>query len=239
MFVDLYRNFPNSKGAIMNPEILYEDQDILICRKPAKTAVQNHRASAPDMVSILKNYLYRNQKHKKEPYLAVIHRLDQPVEGLLVFAKTKHAAKELNRQLTEMEFGKYYLALLENALPDQEGVLTDYLIKDSKTNSSRICTKRLPGAKKAVLHYRLVPSQDGKHLYEIKLETGRHHQIRVQMAAAGCPIVGDAKYNPNSHSPGQWAQIALCAYKLEFSHPVTEKKISFQITPSFLSGSEK
>lgn len=223
----------------MKPEILYEDQEILVCLKPAKIAVQNRCAGASDMVSILKNYLYRNQKHKKEPYLAIIHRLDQPVEGLLVFAKTKSAARTLSRQLTSMEFGKYYLALLEGALPGEEGILTDYLIKDTKTNTSRICNKMLPGAKKAVLHYRLVPSQDGKHLYEIRLETGRHHQIRVQMAGAGCPLVGDAKYNPTSHAPGQWTQIALCAYRLEFSHPVTGKKISFQITPSFLSDNEE
>lgn len=218
----------------MNPDILYEDQDILVCRKPAKIAVQTQRSSSPDMVSILKNYLAKKQEQKKGPYLAVIHRLDQPVEGLLVFAKSKRAAGELNRQLTGAGFGKYYLALLEHALPHKEGVLTDYLVKDSRTNTSRICDKNTTGAKKAVLYYRLMPSPAGQHLYEIRLETGRHHQIRVQMAGAGSPLVGDAKYNLHSHAPGQWTQIALCAYKLELSHPATGKKLSFQITPSFL-----
>ena len=125
----------------MKPHILYEDQDIIVCLKPAGIPTQTSRPGLPDMVSILKNHIYQNSVHKKQPYLAVIHRLDQPVEGLLVFAKTPAAAKELNRQLQSFGFGKYYLAVLLGCPQTADGILEDYLVKDGRTNTSRICTE--------------------------------------------------------------------------------------------------
>ena len=131
----------------MKPHILYEDQDIIVCLKPAGIPTQTSRPGLPDMVSILKNHIYQNSAHKKQPYLAVIHRLDQPVEGLLVFAKTPAAAKELNRQLQSFGFGKYYQAVLLGCPQTADGILEDYLVKDGRTNTSRICTEETPGAK--------------------------------------------------------------------------------------------
>ena len=166
----------------MKPHILYEDQDIIVCLKPAGIPTQTSRPGLPDMVSILKNHIYQNSAHKKQPYLAVIHRLDQPVEGLLVFAKTPAAAKELNRQLQSFGFGKYYQAVLLGCPQTADGILEDYLVKDGRTNTSRICTEETPGAKVARLSYHIAKTTAEFSLAEIHLDTGRHHQIRVQMA---------------------------------------------------------
>ena len=169
----------------MKPHILYEDQDIIVCLKPAGIPTQTSRPGLPDMVSILKNHIYQNSAHKKQPYLAVIHRLDQPVEGLLVFAKTPAAAKELNRQLQSFGFGKYYQAVLLGCPQTADGILEDYLVKDGRTNTSRICTEETPGAKVARLSYHIAKTTAEFSLAEIHLDTGRHHQIRVQMAHLG------------------------------------------------------
>ena len=127
----------------MKPHILYEDQDIIVCLKPAGIPTQTSRPGLPDMVSILKNHIYQNSAHKKQPYLAVIHRLDQPVEGLLVFAKTPAAAKELNRQLQSFGFGKYYQAVLLGCPQTADGILEDYLVKAGRQS----CTPFLPYCK--------------------------------------------------------------------------------------------
>ena len=138
---------------IMKPEILYEDSELIVCIKPAGIATQSKRIGSPDMVSILKNHIAHNTKSKQPPYLAVIHRLDQPVTGLLVFAKTPFAAKELNHQLQSEGFGKYYRTWLSGCLPSNEGDCIDYLIKDGKTNTSRVTGKKDRMAKKAVQSY--------------------------------------------------------------------------------------
>lgn len=210
----------------MNLNILYEDAHILVCVKPAGVATQSSHIGTPDMVSFLKN-------HIRSPYLAVIHRLDQPVEGVLVFGKTPFAAKELNRQLQQHSFGKHYHARVLGSPPEQEAVLEDYLVKDGRANVSRVCAKNERGAKKARLHYKVLEYDAASHttLLEITLETGRHHQIRVQMAAMGHPIVGDQKYTPQADIPsaGFPKKLELCAYKLEFTHPKTKKCMQFQM----------
>lgn len=241
---------------LSNLTIIYEDSDILVCKKPAGIAVQNARMGTPDMVSILKNYLYKSnapssKSGKSEPYLAVIHRLDQPVEGVLVFAKTPFAAKELNREMQQGGFGKHYRALVHGVPPKESDTLEDYLVKDGRTNTSRVCTKDTKDAKLARLTYRIIPSEnvadkaDNKYsesetanaqlttLLDITLDTGRHHQIRVQMAHMGCPIVGDQKYGNQSatreHISTRSARtkLELCAYQLEFHHPKTKKLLTF------------
>ena len=176
----------------LTPEIIYEDKDIIVCHKPAGVPTQSSRIGTKDMVSILKNHLIKNTAKKtasREPYLAVIHRLDQPVEGLLVFAKTPAAAKELSRQLTTSGFGKYYRAQALGIFEHNEGTLEDYLVKDGRTNTSRVCKENVPDAKYARLHYKVIhtdtlPSGEPFSQLEIYLDTGRHHQIRVQFAHA-------------------------------------------------------
>lgn len=216
----------------MNLKILFEDDQIIVCYKPSGVPTQTAKLGAVDMVSLLKNYLYKSQKEKREPYVAVIHRLDQPVEGVLVFAKTPSAAKELNKGMQQgAGFGKYYKAVL-CGIPDQDkGTLENYLVKDGKTNTSRVCSKSEKDAKRAVLGYEVLSKSEDRCLVKVRLETGRHHQIRVQMAHMGCPIWGDTKYGPQDDTKNVWKQIALCAYRLEFVHPKTKKKMNFEIEP--------
>ncbi len=224
--------------------IIYEDPHIIVCRKPAGIPTQSRRIGTQDMVSLLKNHLADASAHKtknaegksplrKEPYLAVIHRLDQPVEGLLVFAKTPAAARDLSGQLTGSGFGKYYLAMVNGIPSPPEGNLEDHLVKDGRTNTSRVCTSDTPGAKLARLHYRTVRIYEDLRppvsLIEIRLDTGRHHQIRVQMAHHGFPLIGDRKYN----GPECSASLKLCAYHLEFRHPVDGKPMNFELPSPF------
>ena len=213
----------------MNLKILHEDEHVIVCYKPAGIATQTAKMGSQDMESLLKNYLYK--KEKKMPYLAVIHRLDQPVEGILVFAKTPFAAKELNKGMQGAGFGKYYKAVLCGVPKEKKAILEDYLIKDGKTNTSRVAAQDEKEAKKAVLSYELLKQETDKSLVQVKLETGRHHQIRVQMANMGCPIWGDTKYNSSENVDKSWKNIALCAYHLEFMHPKTKKKMIFEIEP--------
>lgn len=221
-------------------EILYEDAHILVCIKPHGVPTQSRRAGTPDMESLVKNHIYQSAPEKGEPYLAVIHRLDQPVKGILVFAKTPFAAKELNRQLQSHGFAKYYRALTDGHPSQKEGTLEDYLIKDGRANTSRVCASGTAGAKLARLHYAVVeqgpflfdqaPNDDAPRTeLDIRLDTGRHHQIRVQLAHMGCPIAGDTKYNQKAQEARGWQNICLCAYRLEFLHPKTHKNMTFHL----------
>ena len=218
-------------------KILYEDDQIIVCRKKAGIAVQTKKLSEPDLYSQLMNYLAMKGE---KPYIGIIHRLDQPVEGVMVFAKTKEAAAILNKQLQQNGFGKYYLAVTLGNLPKEHGELMNYLLKDGKTNTSTVVEHKTMGAKKAVLTYEVINHRENLSLVRIKLETGRHHQIRVQMAHLGCPLVGDRKYSSNAEGlPEQYCtpeylkrmQLALCSCRLEFKHPQTEKHMEFEIQP--------
>lgn len=216
--------------------VLYEDADILVCIKPHGMATQSKSLRDMDMERWMKNYLYHKQTLGEEPYVAVIHRLDQPVKGILVFAKNEKAARGLNKELQTGQFGKYYVALVDGKVENAEGVVEDYLVRDGKNNISRVCTADTKGAKLARLSYRVLGREEVvgdpervQTLLEIHLDTGRHHQIRVQMAHMGCPLVGDTKYHPEAKAVKSWQQIHLCAYKLEFKHPTTGKRMHFEL----------
>lgn len=226
----------------MKLNILFEDKHLLVCYKPAGVPVQSAGVGKEDCVSILKNYLY-GQKKSGEPYVGVIHRLDQPVEGVLVFAKTPFAAKELSRQVTENRMEKYYLALCRfvdnvDKSVDKSGFYMDFLLKNGKTNTSSVVPEHTKGAKPAKLEYEILAEKEGLKLVKIRLITGRHHQIRVQMAYHGNPLVGDTKYYPQtveSKSVDKISQkssgVALCAYRLVFVHPKTKERMEFEICP--------
>lgn len=227
----------------MQKNIVYEDEHILVVYKPSGIATQTARLGQQDMVSELKNYLAgkAGNKQKGEPYLGVVHRLDQPVSGILVFARTKQAASRLGRQITESAFRKYYYAVIYGSPSHGAGRLEDYLCKDGRTNLTKVVEKDVPEAKRAVLDYRLVKTlvavEPWKEtsLMEIVLHTGRHHQIRVQMAHAGMPLLGDSKYGTRddrelSREIGL-RNVALCAYKLAFRHPATGEEICFEQPP--------
>lgn len=238
-------------------QILYEDETILVCYKPAGIATQTARIAGRDMVSEVTNYLSGAGKGSRPPYVGVVHRLDQPVEGILVFAKNAEAAGALSRQITEHKMEKYYFAVISDTTqtPDracsketdaaQGGTLVDYLVKDGKTNTSRVVESagketggRISGeAKRAQLYYEVKCRLEEEKiaLVEIRLITGRHHQIRVQMSHAGMSLLGDHKY-ADEHTRQlserlRVKQIALCACKLSFDHPLTGKKMTFRIEP--------
>lgn len=213
----------------MKPRIIYQDNAIVVAYKPAGLATQTAKVDQPDMVSELKKLL-------KVRYLGVVHRLDQPVEGLLVFALTQEAAAKLTKQLAGGTLNKQYYAAVSGKLSPKEDTLVDYLIK-TKENLAQVVTGKessYPDAKKAVLHYKiveeaLVPTAIQIGLADINIETGRFHQIRCQMAHAGMPLLGDQKYGKNTIP--QIRNVALCAYKLVFQHPVTGKRMSLEISP--------
>lgn len=227
----------------LKKNVLFEDDDIMVVYKPTGIATQTARIGQQDMVSELKNYLAKKpeQKVKGIPYLGLVHRLDQPVSGLLVFAKTKEAAAILSRQITEGSFHKYYYALIYGRPVAEKGRLEHYLYKDSKSNMSLVVKKDFPDAKKAVLTYQRIKTmmvlENGQEasLIEIELFTGRHHQIRVQMAEAGMSLLGDGKYGTEENKRFSreigCRNVALCAYKLQFRHPVSDDMICFEELP--------
>lgn len=206
--------------------IIYEDNDILVCNKPAGVAVQTRRMGEADMESLLRNYLARKGE---PPYVGIVHRLDQPVEGVMVFAKNQKAAAGLNRQMQSGGFDKNYYAVLCGTPAKKQGVLEDYLCRDGRSNTSAVVTEQAPGAKLARLEYEVVECAEGESLVRIHLLTGRHHQIRVQFAHAGCPLCGDRKYN--GVSDGKYAGLALCSYRLRFVHPTSGRELSYEIVP--------
>ena len=252
-------------------EIIYQAREIVVCHKMPGIPVQTAKTGQQDMVSMLRNYFAR----KNEPIdIFVVHRLDQPVEGVMVFARTKKAAAALSRQVQEKSMDKYYLALAEGAFQEPSGILEDHLLRDGKTNTSRVVPKGTKGAKEAKLLYEVkkvitapekinsilgrtpslvmqqfptarqpgIKQQPGEiqnlgkkqqpeavSLVKIRLETGRHHQIRVQLAHAGHPLVGDKKYNKNC-STG-YMPVGLCSVKTAFCHPVTGQQMEFTVEP--------
>ncbi|MCH1982109.1 RluA family pseudouridine synthase [Ruminococcus sp. OA3] len=211
----------------LEENIVYEDREMIVINKLAGVAVQSARFGQMDLESAVKNYLSeKNSGGPNEiPYLGIIHRLDQPVEGLVIFGKTKKAAKDLSRQITDGTLEKYYLTVVENDNVSKEGILEHYLVKDGRENRSRAADQPEKNAKRGILHYRLIEQRNLRALVEIRLLTGRHHQIRVQMSYAGMPLAGDQKYNARAGSE----PLALCAYKLQCTHPATGKRMSFQI----------
>ncbi|MDE6202447.1 MAG: RluA family pseudouridine synthase [Lachnospiraceae bacterium] len=239
----------------MLKNIIAEDKHIIVVYKPAGIATQTARVGQQDMVSELKNYLAKKPEYKGkgEPYLGIVHRLDQPVSGLLVFARTKQAAARLSKQAADGRMQKFYYAVVCGRPDKEQGRLEDYLYKDSRMNQSLIVDETFPGAKKAVLHYKLVktlvmleenlsPGENGGFsgeneisLLEIRLVTGRHHQIRAQMSHAGIPLLGDSKYgSPRSKELGYKAgckSAALCAFRLIFDHPAAGERMTFEKQP--------
>lgn len=215
----------------MGLNIIFEDEQILVVKKDAGIPVQAGRLRIMDLQGLIKNELYKRNRKGGEPYLGLIHRLDQPVEGVMVFAKTPFAAGALSEQVTDGRMKKHYLALLCGKPAEDSGKLVDYLIKDGRTNTSYAAEQASKDAKRSELNYQVLKRGETTTLVEIELLTGRHHQIRVQMANAGWPLYGDTKYNPSFQKVTEPVQTALCAYKLSFVHPRSKKVMEFCIKP--------
>ena len=213
-------------------KILYEDQDVLVIHKYQGLAVQSARPAIPDLMSMLRNRAL--ERGEKQPYLGLVNRLDQPVEGILLVGKNEQSAAELSRQASDhVRMEKWYLAIACGKLPGKKGCLVDYLLKDGKTNMSRVVKEGTRGSKRSALEYEVVWEQEGKSLVRVRLLTGRHHQIRVQFAHAGAPIVGDTKYGEETQVVRGRGQLCLCSYRTSFIHPRTKKRMEFQVEPGF------
>lgn len=216
----------------MDKMIVYEDNAIIVVHKPAGIATQTAKLGQADIVSELKNY----RKNKGEnSYIGVVHRLDQPVEGLLVFAKNADAAKKLSLQLNNGSLKKKYAALVEGNLSESDGgELTDFLLKDGRTNLSKAVSEGTKDAKEAKLFWKPIKCFEQFSLVEIELVTGRHHQIRVQMSNAKMALLGDMKYGTElSKKISREIGInntALLANEISFIHPVNKKNMKFTLS---------
>ena len=206
-----------------NLEILYEDNHLIIVNKRCGEIVQPDKTGDISLEQTVKDYLKKKYGKPGDVFLGVPHRIDRPVSGIVVFARTSKALTRLNRMFADKEVRKTYWAIVKD-LPQQEsGTLAHYILRNTKTNRSYCYSAEKPGSKKAILHYRHLASSDRYHLLEIDLETGRHHQIRCQLASVGCPIRGDLKYGyPRSNPDGG---ISLHARRIRFKHPVNNEEL--------------
>lgn len=218
-------------------KVLYEDKELIVAVKPAGVESQAARKFAPDMISEIRKHLVINKlcTPGKEPYVAVIHRLDKPVSGVMVYAKTKKAAAALSEQVQNHKMEKIYEAVVCGKPVNNVDNFVDYLKKSVDGNYSQVVDKGISDAKKAELSFEVkktLDTEDGLlSLVRIRLLTGRHHQIRVQFSHHGLPLYGDARYNP-MFGAGVPAPLALCAVSLTFSHPTTGKRMEFSMEPS-------
>ena len=206
--------------------ILYEDNHVLVAVKPPNMLSQADSTGDPDILSLLKDYLKEKYHKPGNVYLGLVHRLDRPVGGLMVFARTSKAAARLDAQMREHEMGREYLCVTTGDV-DDEFTLTDYLIHDEIKNREVVCEADTRGGKLAILHGRCIDRREGTSLCAIRLETGRKHQIRAQMSNIGAPLWGDNRYGTGI--PGQ--QIALWGYKLVFRHPTVGEVMTFHSMP--------
>lgn len=228
----------NDVEKVEDIRIFYEDKYIIVCEKPAGVPSQNDKSLSYDMISKIKNYIKIKENVKGEPFVGLVHRLDRPVAGIMVFAKDSNALKKLNELIRNKQFKKFYRAISDNHAKDIEigkrTLLTHYLVKNGGDNASSVVYKNVKNSKLSQLYYTVLKSDKNGTLIDIELVTGRHHQIRVQMAEINLPIWGDSKYNLEFQSKNpdlKWFDIALYAYKLEFPHPITNKIISIQNIP--------
>ncbi|WP_135556938.1 RluA family pseudouridine synthase [Paenibacillus cymbidii] len=210
--------------------VLYEDNHLLVVVKPPNVPVQEDDSRDADMLTLLKDDLKQRHKKPGNVYLGLVHRLDRPVGGVMVFAKTSKAASRLSDAVRTRKLGKTYVAVVYGKPPAAAGTLTHRLRKDERTNTVSVVPAGDPNGKDAVLHYRVVGSEDGFSLVAVDLVTGRPHQIRVQFAAIGCPLFGDQRYAGGRSRPGE--QIALWATLLGIPHPVrSEETLTFRSLP--------
>lgn len=210
-------------------KILYEDNHIIVVEKPPNVPSQADKTTDEDMLTIIKKYIKEKYNKPGNVYLGLVHRLDRPVGGVMVFAKTSKAAARLSEQVRNKTFKKEYLAIVDGKLDTKRGTLEDYLVKNERNNLSKVTNKETKNAKYAKLDYEVLKYSKEINLsvLRILLHTGRHHQIRVQLANMGHSICGDQKYGTR----GRGKQISLWAYKLTIEHPITKESITFTDIP--------
>ena len=214
-------------------KVIYEDNQIIVVEKPENIPSQEDKTGDIDMLTIVKKYIKEKYNKPGEVYLGLIHRLDRPVGGVMVFARTSKAASRLSEQVRNKTLKKTYIAVVDGKIEQNEGILEDYLYKDERNNLSRVVDKNKKNAKYAKLEYQVLDYDEKRDLTTVKinLHTGRHHQIRVQFANFGHSLFGDQKYGTR----GKGKQIRLWAYELELEHPVKHEKMIFKSIPPFVN----
>ena len=217
------------KGMNMKLKVIYEDNHIIVVEKIPNVPSQEDKTGDISMMKLIKDYIKEKYNKPGNVYLGLVHRLDRPVGGVMVFAKTSKAASRLSNQVREKVFKKEYLAVVDGKLEQEKGTLENYLYKDKKTNTSYVVNKNKKDSKYAKLDYEVIKydKENDLSLIKINLYTGRHHQIRVQLSNFGHSIYGDQRYG----SRGKNKQIALWAYKLIIEHPTKKEKIEFEDLP--------
>jgi 23S rRNA pseudouridine1911/1915/1917 synthase len=221
----------------MDAKIIFEDKHIIVAEKPPKVPSQSDKTEDLDMLSMLKAHLKCNYPGARNPYIGLIHRLDRPVGGLMVFAKTKEANARLSEEIRTKRFKKEYYAVVCGKPEKSKEELKDYLLKRQKINMSKVVSPGTKNAKEAILEYHTIGSVGTDEygtlsLVKIILKTGRHHQIRVQLSNAGLPLWGDNKYNKTFVKMRKWTQIALWAASMSFDHPKDKKLCTFKSKPN-------
>ena len=213
-------------------DILYEDNHVIVVYKEKGILSQADGSNKPDMLTIIKSYIKEKYNKPGNVYLGLVHRLDRPVGGVMVFAKTSKAASRLSDQVREKIFKKKYLAVVDGKFETSTGALEDYLYKDERNNMSKVVNKDKKNAKFAKLDYEVITYNDIKNLSLLKvdLHTGRHHQIRVQFASRNHSLSGDQKYGTR----GRGKQLALWAFSLSFEHPTLKEKMTFENYPELI-----
>jgi 23S rRNA pseudouridine1911/1915/1917 synthase len=207
-----------------NLEVLFEDNHLLIVNKKSGDIVQGDKTGDKPLSDVVKEYIKEKYNKPGEVFLGVVHRLDRPTSGIIIFARTSKALERLNKMLRERTISKTYWAVVKNTPLKEKDSLIHFLKKNPKNNKSTVFTKETDASKKAILHYSVIKKLDNYSLLKIDLETGRHHQIRAQLAYIGSPIKGDLKYGASrSNKDGS---IHLHARKILFTHPVSKENIS-------------
>ncbi len=209
--------------------VIYEDNHIIVVEKIPNVPSQADSTGDIDMLTLVKTYIKEKYNKPGNVYLGLVHRLDRPVGGVMIFARTSKAASRLSNQVREKIFKKEYLTIVDGKLKSDKGTLENYLLKDTKTNTSKVVKNSIPNSKLAKLDYKVLKYDEKEDisLLEINLHTGRHHQIRVQLSNLGHSIYGDNKYG----NRGKGKQIALWAYKLTIMHPTTKEQMTFTSMP--------
>ncbi|RDY23008.1 RluA family pseudouridine synthase [Romboutsia maritimum] len=210
-------------------KVIYEDNHLLVVEKPVNILSQGDDTNDKDMVNLLKSYVKEKYNKPGNVFIGLLHRLDRPVGGVMVFAKTSKAASRLSEQVRNKTFKKTYRAVIHGNMKKGEDTLKDYLYKNKKTNMVSVVNKAHKDAKDAELSYKTLDSKQGFSLVQIDLKTGRPHQIRVQFASRKHPLVGDQRYAQDINKVGQ--QICLWSYKIEINHPTTKEKMEFVCEP--------
>jgi len=210
-------------------KVIYEDNHIIVIEKPYNIPVMEDISKDEDMLNKVKKYIKKKYNKPGNVFVALVHRLDRPVGGVMVFAKTSKSASRLSEQIRTNQFYKTYLCIVKDILKDKTGVLEDYLYKNKQENKSYVVKKEIKDSKIAKLKYEVLYEKNDFSLLKINLITGRHHQIRIQLANIGYPIFGDQKYNNNTRK----IQIALWAYELSFLHPTKKEIVTFKSEPNY------